>query len=41
MLLALGSKLLNISPMEKLELIKKYELENGVSSDTLFEKRTY
>ena len=35
---SIGKQVVNISPMEKLELIKKYELENGVSSDTLFEK---
>ena len=35
---SIGKQVVNISPMEKLELIKKYELENGVSIDTLFEK---
>ena len=35
---SIGKQVVNISPIEKLELIKKYELENGVSIDTLFEK---
>ena len=28
----------NISPIEKLELLKNYEIKNGVSTDTLIEK---
>ena len=28
----------NISPIEKLELLKNYEMKNGVSTDTLIER---
>ena len=33
-----GKHFVNISPIEKLELLKKYEMKNGVSTDTLIER---
>ena len=33
-----GKHFVNISPIEKLELLKNYEMKNGVSTDTLIER---